>query len=115
MSCSSHGFTGFSAASLRGSKPKHALRIAVTDALRVRRRQPERLEDRDGRADVARALLLVERAIGGKQHMLGAEEVETADGGGTRSLDRGVAVEVLEIVVGTLLQLFQERPVVLVR
>src|ERR1700732_4878023 len=102
-------------ASFRRSEPEHALRIAVADALLVGRRKPKRLDDRDGRADVAGALFLVERAVGSKQHMVGAEKVETADGGGAGALDRGVAVEVLEIVVRSLLQFLQQRPIVLVR
>src|ERR1700686_4662903 len=101
--------------SSRRREPEHPLRIAMADALLVGRRQAKRLDDRDGRADVAGALLLVERAVGRKQHMVGAEEVEPADGGGAGPLDRGVAVEVLEIVVGALLQFLQKRRVVLVR
>src|SRR5260370_14366578 len=106
---------GHRSTSFRWSKPEHPFRIAMAEAIPVGRRQAKRLDDRDGRADVAGALFLVERAIGSKQHMVGAEKVETADRGGAGAFDRGVAVEVLEIVVGTLLQFLQERRVILIR
>ena len=74
-----------------------------------------RIEHLDGVADVARTLLLVERTVGGEHHALGREEIDAADGRGARALDRGVAVEILEVVVGPLLQAAQHRAVVLVR
>src|SRR5690242_12710717 len=48
-------------------QPEQLLRIAVADLFLIRLRQADRLQHLDGVADVARALLLVERTIGRKQ------------------------------------------------
>src|SRR6516165_7478662 len=55
-------------------KPKHALRIPETNLLYVRLRQIKRFHHCDGRADIAPALFLVERAVRGKQDMIRSEE-----------------------------------------
>ncbi len=47
--------------------------------------------------------------------MIGAEEIEAADGRGARAFDRGVAVKILEIIERPLLQRFEDRAVILVR
>src|SRR5262245_39107505 len=53
---------------------EHRLRVLVADLLAVGRLEVQRFQHRDGRADVARPLLLVERTVRREQHMVGAEE-----------------------------------------
>src|SRR5947207_13093742 len=80
-------------------QPEHALRILMTDFLLVGLREMiERLDHLDGRADVAPALLFVERAVGCEQHVVDAEERDPADRRRPRAGERSVAVEALEIV-----------------
>src|SRR5580704_19380175 len=105
----------YASGSFRWREPEHPLGVAMTDALLIGDRKVERFNDRDGGADVAGAFFLVERAVGREQHMVGAEEIETAEGGGAGALDRCVAVEVLEIVVRAFLQFLQERSIILIR
>jgi hypothetical protein len=87
----------------------------MADLLLVGLRQADRLQHLDGVADVARALLLVERTIGREQRVIGREEIDAADGGGARAFDRGVAIEALEIIVRAFLQALEQRAVVLIR
>src|SRR5438105_12715441 len=96
-------------------EPEHALGVAMADLLLVGVRQIERVDDLDGGADITRPLLLVEGTIGREQHVVGAEEVDAANGCGAGALDRGIAVETLEIVVGALLEPLEQRRLVLVR
>src|SRR5712692_1118785 len=70
---------------------EHDLRVLVTDFFVVGLRQIKRFHVRDGRADVAPALFLVERTIGGEQDMIGAEERNAANRGGARAGERRVA------------------------
>src|SRR4051812_22864494 len=63
-------------------QPEQLLRVAMADLLLVGLRQANRLQHLDGVADVARALLLVERTIGREQRVIGREEIDPADGGG---------------------------------
>src|SRR6187401_2733213 len=84
------------------------LRVLVADLLAVDRFQIERFQHRNGGADVARPLLLVEWTVRGEHHMVGAEEVDAADHRRAYALDRGVAVEILEIVERPLLQAFAQ-------
>src|SRR5215813_6515405 len=53
-------------ASDHSRQPKQLLCIAIADLLLVTLRQTDRVEHLDGVADVARSLLLVERAVGRK-------------------------------------------------
>ena len=46
--------------------------------------------------------------------MIGREEFNAADHGGTRSFDRGVAVETLEVIIRPFLQSVEQRAVILV-
>src|SRR6266404_6326945 len=88
----------------------------MTDFLLVGLREMiERLDHLDGRADVAPALFLVERTIGGEQHVIGAEERNAANRRSARAGERRVAVKAFEIVERTLLELLQDQRVVLIR
>src|SRR5262249_17736037 len=89
------------------SQRKHRFWVAVADPFHVLLGQIERLHDRDGGADVAPALFLVERTIGRKQHVIRAEERQPANRRRARAGERGVAVEGLEIVERSLLQPLQ--------
>src|SRR5262245_36154829 len=80
------------------AQPEHALRVAVTNLFHVLFGEIKRRHHRDGRADVTFALLLVERTIGGKQHVIRSEERDSADRRRAGARERGVAVEVFEIV-----------------
>ena len=62
-------------------------------------RQRQRLQHLNSVADVARALLLIEGAVGSKQNTIGPEEFNTAYRRSPRAFDRGVSVKVLEIIL----------------
>src|SRR5712692_2105033 len=94
---------------------KHDLRVLVTDLFLVGLLEIERFHDRDGRADVAPALFLVERTIGGEQDMVRPEERNAANRGGARAGERGVAVEAFEIIEGSLLEPLQDQRIILIR
>src|SRR5216684_5790377 len=94
---------------------EHDLRVLVTDFFLVGLRQIKRLHDRHGRADVAPALFLIERTIGGEQDMIGAEERNAANRGGARAGERRVAVEAFEIVERPFLELLQDQRIILIR
>src|SRR5262249_59926305 len=64
----------------RGAQSEHGLGVLVTDLLAIGLREIERLDHRDGGADVAPALLLVERTVRREQHMIGTEERQPANG-----------------------------------
>src|SRR5205823_1013787 len=89
--------------------------VAKADLLLVSGREIERVDHIDGVADVAGPLLLVERAIGSKQHAIGPEEFDAANQGGARAFDRRVAIEFLEVIIRALLQALEQSTVVLVR
>src|SRR6516164_3219176 len=74
-------FNGFwqSAEPLTLSQRKHRFCVAVADLFHVLLGQIERLHDRDGGADVAPALFLVERTIGREQHVIRPEERQPAN------------------------------------
>src|SRR4029453_8485742 len=87
------------------AQSKHAFRVAVADLLG----QIEGLHHRNGGADVAPALLLVERTIGGEQHVSRPEKRQPANGRRACAGERGIAVEALEIVERPLFQLFEDE------
>src|SRR3954467_318788 len=93
---------------------EQGLGVAIEDFLLVGLRQANSVENLDGVADVAGALLLVERAVGGEHDVVGREEVDAANRGGARTFDRGVAVEALEIVERAFLQALEQSAIVLV-
>src|SRR5271156_1427654 len=74
------------------------LRVAIADLLALGVGKRDRIEDLQRIADIARALFLIEGAIRREDDMIGAEEIDAADGRGTRTFHRGVAVIILEIV-----------------
>src|SRR5260370_18630819 len=59
-------------------QPKHGFGVAMADLFHVGSGQIERLHDCDRGTDVAPALLLVERAIGSEQDVIGPEERQSA-------------------------------------
>src|SRR5215216_1632354 len=78
-------------------------------------RKIEGLHHRDGGADIAPALFRIERAVGGKDHVVDAEKIDAANRGSAAAGERGVAIKILEIVVRPLLEALEQRGVVLVR
>src|SRR6516162_4089919 len=91
------------------AQAEHDLCVPVADLLLVGLRQIDGLHDCDGCADVAGTLLLVERTVGGKQDMVRSEEGDAADRRRARSRERRVAVEALEIIEGSLLELLEKQ------
>src|SRR5215470_18906632 len=85
------------------SQRKHCFGVAVADLLHVLLGQIERLHHCDRGADVAPAFFLVERTIGRKQHVIRSEERQSANRRRARAGERGVAVELLEIIKRSLL------------
>src|SRR5882672_135472 len=96
-------------------KREQRLRVAETDFLHVRARKIERFHHRDGGANVALALLRIERTVGRKQHALGREKRNAADGWAARAGERGVAVEFLEIIERAFFQPLEDRCIVFIR
>src|SRR5258705_11835869 len=98
------------------TQAEHHLRVLVADLFLVGLREMvERFHGFDGGADVAPALFLVERTIRRKQHVIGAEERDSANRRRAGAGERGVAVEALEIIERALLELLQKKRVVLIR
>src|SRR6266540_5151333 len=97
------------------AQSEHRFSVAMADLFHVRLGQIERLHHRNGGADVAPALLLVERTIGGKQHVIRPEDRQPANGRRAGAGERGIAVEALKIIERSLLQLLQDERIILVR
>src|SRR5215208_392738 len=75
----------------------------------------EGFHHRDGGADIPPALFRIEWAVGGKDHVVDAEKIDAANRCSAAAGERGVAIKILEIVVGPLLEALEQRGVVLVR
>src|SRR6202042_1934345 len=58
------------------------LRVAIKDLLALGVGKRNRIEDLQRIADIARAFFLIEGAIGREDDMIGAEEIDAADGRG---------------------------------
>src|SRR5580693_2211028 len=78
-------------------KPEQLHRVAPVDLFALVVGQRKRIQNLDSVADVAGALLLVERAIGSKQHVVGAEEIEAANRRVACPFDGCVTIKILEI------------------
>src|SRR5260370_17582522 len=96
-------------------QPKHGFGVAMADLFHVGSGQIERLHDCDRGTDVAPALLLVERAIGSEQDVIGPEERQSAKRRRACAGERSVAVEALEIAERPLFQPLQPARITLVR
>src|SRR5688572_21385402 len=82
---------------------QHLQRVAEVDAATVLRLELQAVERLDGLADEERPALRVERAVGAEQDVPGAVEIDAALDRGFGAVDRGVAVEHLEIIQRPLL------------
>src|SRR5688572_20124626 len=94
---------------------EHLQRVAEVDAATVLRLELQAVERLDGLADEKRPALRVERAVGAEQDVPGAVEIDAALDRGFRAVDRGVAVEHLEIIQRPLLHALQQPGIVFVR
>src|SRR5262249_57613760 len=84
---------------------RELLDVLEVDLVAVGLGDVEAVDDLDGLANVLRAALRVERAVGGEHHLVHAEELEPANGCRARAEHRSVGVEIfLELVDRPLLE-----------
>jgi len=77
---------------------EECLGVGVTNLLPRGGREVERADRLDGLGDIERAAFAVERAVGCEQHFLRAVEIEAALDACLRPGERGVGVEIAEII-----------------
>src|SRR3974390_270493 len=112
-------FTGhdrkLSAASTLELHTRQRLEIAVPNLFLVGRRPTDAFQDAQGLTGVHRALLGIERAVGGKNYLVAIVEGEPCMGRRYAAEHCGVGVEVvLEIIERPLFQPFEDNAEVLV-
>src|ERR1043165_6000564 len=101
---------------LRELLPGDPLEIALIDGVPLFFRQVERIENAERLADVHRALLGIERAVGGEHDLYQRIELHAELGRGIRGEHRRIGVEILlEVVERALLQRLVERAAIPVR
>src|SRR5215471_2080343 len=96
--------------------PDQPLEILVIDLVALCLGEIERIENPDRLADVARALLGIERTIGCEHEVIERIECHAADRRGMRPEYRGIGIEVvLEIIARPFLEALAQRYVVFIR